>query len=362
MPAPSALPVLLVRMSSLGDIVHTFPAVTDLLRARPGTELHWVVEEQYVELARMHPGVARVIPVALRRWRRFGAGAWSGFRDFRAALRATEYGAVIDSQGLLKSVLVARLAGGPVHGFDWHTAREPLAGLFYSQSVGFPASAHKITRYRGLMAAANSYVPGVAIDYGLTAPPAPAWAPAGDYCVLLHSTARAAKLWNEAAWISVARALETRGVMSVLPFGSADEEARAHRIAAAVPGAQVAPQMDFVAAAGLLAQARAVVGLDTGFTHLAAAFNTPVVGVFCDSEPVDAHPAGMGPTAYCGAIGAPPAVAEVLAALARVAPSLAAQGGVPDAAPASASGAAHQPVQNAVDGATAAGRPPAQKP
>lgn len=336
-------PVLLVRMSSLGDIVHTFPAVTDLLRARPGTELHWVVEEEYVDLARMHPGVARVIPVALRRWRRFGVGAWSEFRRFRTALRATDYAAVIDSQGLLKSVLVARQAHGPSYGFDRHTAREALAGLFYAHTVGFPASVHKITRYRGLMAAAHGYTPGAAIDYGLTAPPAPAWAPAGDYCVLLHSTARAAKLWSEAAWISVARALEAGGVSSVLPFGSADEEARAHRIAAAVPLACVAPRMGFVEAAGLLAQARAVVGLDTGFTHLAAAFNTPVVGVFCDSEPVDAHPVGMGPTAYCGAIGAPPAVDEVLAALTRVAPSLAAQGVVPAAAAAAAPG--HQRSQ-----------------
>ena len=345
MPALSARPVLLVRMSSLGDIVHTFPAVTDLLRARPGTELHWVVEEQYVDLARMHPGVARVIPVALRRWRRLGAGAWSEFRRFRAALRATEYSAVIDSQGLLKSVLVARQARGPLHGFDRHTAREPLAALFYAHTVGFSASAHKITRYRGLMAAANGYAPGEAIDYGLTAPPAPAWAhaclPGGGYCVLLHSTARAAKLWSETAWISVARALEARGVVSVLPFGSADEEARAQRIAAAVPSAQVAPRMGLVEAAGLLAHARAVIGLDTGFTHLAAAFNTPVVGVFCDSEPVDAHPVGMGPTAYCGAIGAPPSIDDVLAALVRVAPGLAAPGVLPDAAPA----AVHLPAQ-----------------
>ena len=349
MPAPSDRPVLLVRMSSLGDIVHTFPAVTDLLGARPGTQLHWVVEEQYVDLARMHPGVATVIPVALRRWRRLGAGAWSEFRGFRAALRATQYRAVIDSQGLLKSVLVACQARGPLHGFDWHTAREPLAGLFYAHTVGFPASTHKITRYRGLMAAANGYAPGTAIDYGLTAPPAPAWAhawvqaglqaevqaaaQAGGYCVLLHATARAAKLWSETAWISVAQALAARGIVCVLPYGNADEEARAQRIAAAVASAQVAPRMGFVDAAGLLAHARAVVGLDTGFTHLAAAFNTPVVGVFCDSEPVDAHPAGMGPTAYCGALGAPPSVDEVLAALLRVAPSLAAPGAVQDVAP-----------------------------
>ena len=319
--------VLLVRMSSLGDIVHTFPAVTDLKRARPDARLHWVVEEQYVDLARMHPGVDRIIPVAIRRWRKFGAGAGSEARTARATLRETAYDAVVDSQGLLKSALVARsarrVAGGRVHGFGWRTAREPLASLFYQHTVNFPASLHKIARYRALMAAANRYAAAPdGIDYGLTPPAAPQSAPAGPYVVLLHSTARAAKLWNEAAWVAVARALEACSVVSVLPFGNADEEARAHRIAVQIPTAVVAPRMNFVAAGGLLAHARAVAGLDTGFTHLAAAFKTPVVGVFCDSEPVDAHPLGMGPSTFCGGIGVQPAAGEVLRALARVAPAL----------------------------------------
>ena len=327
--------VLLVRMSSLGDIVHTFPAVTDLKRARPDARLHWVVEEQYVKLARMHPGVDRIIPVAIRRWRGFGAGAGREAAVAREALRESAYDAVIDSQGLVKSALVARsarrAAGAQVHGFGWRSAREPLASLLYQRTVNFSASTHKITRYRGLMAAANGYAndAGYAadaavceIDYGLIAPPAPPWAPAGPYGVLLHSTARAGKLWNEPAWIALARALNACGVECVLPFGTADEEARAQRIAAQIPSAVVAPQMDFVTAGGLLAHARAVVGLDTGFTHLAAAFKTPVVGVFCDSEPVDAHPVGMGPTAYCGGIGVQPAADEVLRVLTQVAPAL----------------------------------------
>jgi heptosyltransferase-1 len=315
--------VLLVRMSSLGDIVHTFPAVTDLKRERPGAALHWVVEEQYVELARMHPGVDRIIPVAIRRWRRFGTGAWAEAREARRRLGAEPYDAVVDSQGLLKSVLVARQARGPLHGFGWSTARDPLASLFYERKIDFVASTHKIARYRGLMAFANGYAAGHDIDYGLTPPPVPPWAPGRPYAVLLHSTARAAKLWDEPSWIAVAQALEARGIVCVLPFGSDDEAARARRIAASVASAMVAPRIGFVEAGGLLAHARAVIGLDTGFTHLAAAFGTPVVGVFCDSEPVDAHPVGSGPAAYCGAIGAPPTSAQVLAALARVAPLVA---------------------------------------
>ena len=136
--------------------------------------------------------------------------------------------------------------------------------------------------------------------------------------MLLHSTARAAKLWAESSWIAAGAALEARGLTCVLPYGGTDEQARAQRIVQALQRAVVAPRMNIVEAAGLVAHAAAVIGLDTGLTHLAAAFSTPVVGVFCDSEPVDAHPAGQGPTACCGGIGTPPTVAEVLAAADQV--------------------------------------------
>lgn len=313
---PVAAPaVLLVRMSSLGDIVHTFPAVTDFRRARPHWLLHWVVEEQYLDLARLHPGVDRLIPVAIRRWRH---ALWSARSEVAAARRAlgeTRYEAVADSQGLIKSALVASQAHGVRTGFARDTAREPLATLFYQQKVSCPAAEHKIERYRKVLARAAGYEPEGAPDYGLAVPAAPVWVPQAPYCVLMHSTARAAKLWSEAAWVEVGRALAERGQLAVLPYGGPDEEARARRLAAAIPQAVLAPAMGYAEAAGLLGHARVVVGLDTGFTHLAAALGTPVVGIFCDSEPVDAHPLGQGPTAWCGGIGTPPGAAEVLAAV-----------------------------------------------
>jgi len=311
--------VLLVRMSSLGDIVHTFPAVTDFKRARPDWLLHWVVEEQYLDLARLHPGADRLIPVAIRRWRRALWASRGEVGAARRALRETRYQSVADSQGLIKSALVASQSHGVRTGFDWGTAREPLASLFYQQHVSCPASEHKIERYRKVLARAAGYVPHGAPDFGLAVPAAPAWVPVTPYWVLMHSTARAAKLWHEAAWVEVGRALAAHGWVAVLPFGGPDEEARARRIAAAIPQAVLAPAMGYAEAAGLLGHAQVVVGLDTGFTHLAAALGTPVVGIFCDSEPVDAHPVGHGPTAWCGGIGTPPSAAEVLAAVSSVA-------------------------------------------
>jgi heptosyltransferase-1 len=316
--------VLLVRMSSLGDIIHTFPAATDLVRQVPGVVIDWAVEGEYVDLARMHPGVARVIPVALRRWRRapFAARTWRELGAARRLLREARYDAILDTQGLLKSVWVAKMARGPVHGFGRGTAREPFVSHFYDRTYEFAPSDHKIFRYRSVAAHAFDYRFDPPVDYGLAVPPAPAFAPRAPYVVLMHSTARAAKLWDDASWSAVARHLDAKGLVCVLPWGSDAERDRAERLAAPLAQAVVAPRMGIVEAAGLLGHARAVIGLDTGFTHLAAALRVPVVGIFCDSEPVDAHPAGMGPTTYRGGVGRPPRFEEVVEALAEVAPGL----------------------------------------
>jgi heptosyltransferase-1 len=317
--------ILLVRLSSLGDVLHTFPAVTDLARARPDAALDWVVEEGYVPLLGMHSAVARAIPFALRRWRRglLRPGVWREIGAFRHALRDRAYEAVIDAQGLVKSAVVADLARGPVHGYTRATAREPFAARFYRHTYDLPFGIHVVERYRRLFAQALGYVPAAAVDYGIVAPPRPAAAPAAPYCVLLHSTARAAKHWSEDAWIELGRGLESRGAICVLPWGDETERRRAARIAAPLGRAVVPPRLSLMEAVGLVGHASAVIGVDTGLMHFAAAFRTPVVGIYCDSEPSQARPVGAGPIAARGGIGKPPSAAEVLAAFDEVAPALA---------------------------------------
>jgi heptosyltransferase-1 len=196
-----------------------------------------------------------------------------------------------------------------------------LATRFYDATYEFTPEDHKIERYRTVAARALGYTPPPGIDYGIVAPPAPALAPRERYCVLLHSSARAAKLWSESAWVELSRALEARGLVCVLPWGSHDERARSERLAHGVARAVVPPRLSIEAAAGLIGHAAAVVGVDTGLMHLAAALRVPVVGVFCDSEPLDAQPLGAGRTAYRGGVGKPPSANEVLAAVGEVAPA-----------------------------------------
>ena len=312
--------ILLIRMSSLGDIIHTFPAVTDLRRALPGAALEWVVEESYVPLARLHPGVTRIVPIALRRWRGELASprAWREMASLRRDLRGQAYDAILDTQGLLKSAAVACLARGPVHGFGRGTARERLAVRCYDFTYEFVASDHKIERYRAVAARALGYTPGW-LDYGISAPPRPASAPHSPYCVLLHSTARAAKLWRDADWMELGRHLAALGLTCVLPWGDDAERARAERLAAAIPRAVVSPRMPLADACGLIGHAQVVIGVDTGLMHLAAALRVPVLGIFCDSEPLDAHPLGTGRTAFRGGVGKPPSAGEAIDALEEIA-------------------------------------------
>jgi heptosyltransferase-1 len=314
--------ILLIKMSSLGDVVHNLPVATDIRRQRPDAIIDWVVEEQYVPLVRMHPAVDRVHAISLRRWRKnvFSGTNWREFGEFRRALQAQTYDAIADTQGLLKSALVSKLARGPVYGFGPATAREPLASRFYDVKLEFPPAAHKILRYRSVAARALGYAVPEAIDYGIRPAIArPAFA-SGRYCVAFHATARDAKLWPEPRWIELIRRLDAAGMGCILPWGSEAERARSERLATAGGRCVVPPRMSIDEMAALIADAQFVVGVDTGFMHLAAALTRPVVGIFCDSNPIDACPVGPGPTAYRGHIGQPPAVDDVAGALREVAP------------------------------------------
>jgi len=313
--------VLLIRVSSLGDVVQTFPAVTDMQRHVKELSLDWLVEEAYVPLMRLHAGVRRAIPFALRRWRKSRSLTTfcREFSELRRTLRGGCYDAVIDSQGLLKSVIPAMLARGPVYGFGPGTVREPFVARFYDHTFEFPPDVHRIWHYRGLAARAFGYAPDEAIDYGLRKPARPGWIEAPRYVVLLHSTARSEKLWSEANWIEAGRWLASRGIVCVLPWGNDEERARAERLAKFIPDAQVAPQLRVDEAGALLAHATAVVGVDTGLMHLAVAFEVPVVGIYVATRPLHHGPLGRGPTAFRGGMGEAPTAAEVLDALGEVA-------------------------------------------
>jgi len=315
--------ILLIKTSSLGDVVHNLPVVSDIRARFPRARIDWVVEEAYGDIVGMHPGVHRAIPVALRRWRGnvLAPSHWREFAQFRHALAGVRYDYVIDTQGLIKSALLARAASGTRHGYARASAREPLAARFYDVVHMVPRDLHAVVRNRRLAALALGYTLPATFDYGIAAPKLAPPLESRPYCVLLHATSRADKLWPEPAWARLGTELARQGYALILPWGDAAERARSERLARALPAAVVAPALGILGMAGLLAGAQAVIGVDTGLTHLAAALGRPVVALYCGTHPgLTGVYAGQGArVCNLGGTEAAPEVAEVLTALHQVA-------------------------------------------
>ena len=312
--------ILFIKTSSLGDVVHQMPALTEARHRRPDARFSWVVEEAFAPLVALHPGIREVIPVAWRRWREaiWTPRTWNEIADFLHRLRGRNYDVVVDTQGLFfKSALTARLAHGRCHGFDAGSIRERVASGFYDVRHRVDRRLHAIARNRALTGLALGYSPEGAIDFGLSRAALVQGSTRG-YGVLLHSTARHEKEWPEASWIALGRALARRDPLLLLPWGSEQERARSERIAAALDNAEVPARQPLDRMARLLAAASFVVGVDTGLLHLAAALGVPLVAIFVGSSPALTGPIGPGPIAVVGDRVQVPEVPEVVAALESV--------------------------------------------
>ena len=308
--------VLLIKTSSLGDVIHCLPAVSDMSREVEDLTLDWVIEEQLAEIARLHPAVDRAIPVRLRSWRRhlLESDTWTEFGAFRHAITQKPYDRIIDAQGLIRSALLARLARGPHCGYDRASVREPPASVFYDRKFPVSVTIHAAERMRRLAAQAMGYAPPAEIDYGLKISTArPEWLSADRYLVGLHATARRDKCWAEASWQALAARADAAGLAVVLPWGSEIERQRSKTIAAASPRAIVPTSLGFGEMAALQAGAAAVVGVDTGLTHLASAVGAPVVAIYAASWSEFNGVIGPAFVANLGGPGAPPDVDEVWA-------------------------------------------------
>ncbi len=309
--------ILLVKTSSLGDVVHNLPVASDIRACAPAAEIDWVVEESFAAIPRLHPAVARVLPVAIRRWRSsfLDHAVRDEIRAFMRELKRESYDAVIDTQGLLKSAWITWAARGTRHGLDFASAREPLS-FFYDRTYAVPWTMHAVERNRALAAQALGYAVPLTVNYGIgTGPVKFAWLPDGPYAVLVHATSAHGKLWPDARWIELAKRLNDRGMRSVLPWGNTGERLRAESIARPVPGAVVAPGLSLADVAAVLAGANAVAGVDTGLTHFAAALKVPTVGIYCATDPAATGLHGCARAVNLGMPAAPPSAGEVLAAL-----------------------------------------------
>ena len=320
--------ILLVRVSSLGDVLHNLPMVAALLRRHPDAAIDWVVEEGYVSLVRLNPHVRKIIPWALRRWRK-GLGkpeTRAEIKAFFRTLREEEYDYVFDTQGLLKTGVIMGAArmrkGGKKVGLangSEGSGYEGISRIFHTDSIPLDPRTHAVARGRMVAGAALGYAVDTAPDFGLPAPQAaqrPAFLPAEDYAVFFHGTARAAKKWADANWVALGHALAPMPVL--LPWGSEQELKDAQALAARIPNARVLPKLSMMDAVKLAQHAALAVGVDTGLTHIAAAFVRPTVEIYCDSPKWKTEGNWSERIVNLGDLGAPPSSDEVIAAARRL--------------------------------------------
>lgn len=288
--------ILVVRLSSLGDILHLFPAISDLRRHFPDAEIHWLVEPAFSEVAGWHSAVDKVITVPLRAHKKIWWKIPTLLSKLRRQLQTEKYDIVLDAQGLLKSALLARLAGVAVFGFAAGSARESLAARFYQKTAKVPDGLHVIEKNRQLVAKIFTADITQAADYGLDefrqkqmqAELSGTLKNISNqpYVVLLHGTTWNSKYWPEASWVELIRLLAQQGWRCLLPWGNELERERAHRLqVAGGEHAQVLPKLSLTELMGVLLHAQAFVSVETGIGHLAAALDIPGVMLHGPTDP-----------------------------------------------------------------------------
>ena len=280
--------VLIVKTSSMGDLIHTLPAVTDAMNAIPDIQFDWVAEESFSEIPAWHPAIKTVFPVAIRRWRKnIGSrNTYTEISAFYKKIKLQHYDYIIDAQGLIKSALLTRLAEGLHTGMDKHSCKEPLASFFYQKKFSITRQAHAIERVRMLFAKVIGYeYPQAQLNYGLSAANFKSSLNKKPYLVFLHGTSADNKLWPIEQWDRLRDTALDNGFAIYLLWGNEKERKRAEIIADTKDSCHILPKMNLTEIAAILANASGVVGVDTGLAHLAAALSIPGVTIYVDTYP-----------------------------------------------------------------------------
>jgi heptosyltransferase I len=314
--------ILIVKTSSLGDVIHCLPVVNDILQHAQQAHIDWVVEESFADIPRMHAGVNQVFTVAIRRWRKavLSQNTWQEIFEIKRLIQQNQYDAIIDCQGLLKSALITKQTHGLKHGYDKNSIREPIASWFYDKTYNISYQQHAVTRNRALVAMSLGYEPPTNTpDYGILAKNDTSVSRIdiglqADYVIALHGTSRDSKLWPIDNWVDLGRELAKQNLNLALPWANEIEFKRANEIASQLKNAIVLPKLSIAQLASVIAKSKAAIGVDTGLSHLAAALNKPTIAIYSDTNPAltGVMAGNVMPAINLGGIAQTPNVSEVL--------------------------------------------------
>jgi len=346
------LNILIVKLSSLGDVLHNLPVVWDARQQFPNAHIAWAVEEAYVHL--LEPlksteefrGIDQIIPVCLRRAKkdlfkgRFKI-ALQDFSKMKKGLKSHDWDVIVETQGLIKSGFIANIAkqgrsvtksSAKVYGIGNQTqysGYEPLAKCFYDHSIQVPFQFHAVDRSRAILASslqlewpqrdmvAPQFYPLAYLGY-LQGASNPLGFTSQRYVMCFHATARLAKAWSEASWIEIGRYLVRQGLTPVFPWGNATEKLVSERLVDAIPGAKLPNAFSIKQAAILVAQARMTIGVDTGLTHYSAVLNLPTIELYVDSPQWKTAGYWSSKVINLGDMGQPPTTDEVTASIQKL--------------------------------------------
>lgn len=291
--------VLIIKTSSLGDIIHTLPAVTEAKKACPNIQFDWLVDESFQEIPAWHPAIHNVIPIPLRRLKKIGFRAWQRgeIQKMWGTLREHAYDLIIDAQGLFKSAFLACLCRGTRAGLSFSSAREPLASFFYQKKYIVPnyKKSHAILRAKYLFAKSLGYTASENIEYGLERIIVPHNAAniTKPYCIFLHGTTWTSKLWPESYWRELSIRLFSLGFDIKLPWGNVLEYEAAKRIQGGEKHVEILPKLTLTELVPVLLNAKVVISVDTGLGHLSAALDVPTIALFGATDPKLNAPIGQ---------------------------------------------------------------------
>ena len=275
--------ILIIKTTSLGDVLHTLPAVSELLLYSSNITIDWVVEDSFSEIVEWHPGINRIWKVSIRKWRRnlFSLNTWKQILNFVRSIRSEKYDLVIDAQGLFKSALILLLIrSNKKYGLDYASAREGWVSIFYKNKIEVKKGEHAIFRTKSLFGKAFGYEP----DYSnFSSNIEHNWVNNDSHdntIVFLHGTTWKTKHWPDQYWRELAILLVKRGYKIYLPWGSDLEKSRAIKISDGEENIKVLDKLTLSQLAFILTNSALVVSVDTGLSHLTAACNTPIISIY----------------------------------------------------------------------------------